>query len=449
VLPTSVRTAVAGAVGRIARSRAALWVAFAAVHAWLAYLGVVLIPARGFWDVDLYRWWASLALDAGRWPVLDDPWVYPAGALGPVLAPALTGARSTAGYATVWCLMVTLLDAVAVAVLVRASRRDLPRPASPIASPAAPPAPSPAPSPAGPLRSPVGAWWWLAFLPLLGPVAMGRLDAVVAPVTVVALTVAARRPRAAAVLLTVGAWIKVAPGALVLPLAAVARRPLRDVVVPAAAVCAAVVALVTAGGGLSRVAGFLTEQTARGLQLESVAATPWVLAALTDDRVRIAFDERLVTWEITGPGTGAAVTVLGVLMPLAVLAVAALVLVARSRPATDPAALLLWAALATSVLLVVTNKVGSPQFVGWLAAPVAVALTVTRGPARRIWSRVGAAVLGTAALTQLVFPIGADGLPTGDVAVTVAVGLRNLALLGLAVVAVGAVVRRALSRPAA
>jgi hypothetical protein len=58
-------------------------------------------------------------------------------------------------------------------------------------------------------------------------------------------------------------------------------------------------------------------------------------------------------------------------------------------------------------------------------------------------------VLATAALTQLVFPLGADGLPAGDPAVTAVLVLRNLALVALAVVAVGAVARRAVSRPAA
>ena len=70
-------------------------------------------------------------------------------------------------------------------------------------------------------------WWWTAFLLLLGPVAIGRLDAVVAPLVMLAL-VAARGPgrtALAAVLLTAGAWIKVAPGALLVPLAAASRRP--------------------------------------------------------------------------------------------------------------------------------------------------------------------------------------------------------------------------------
>ncbi|MBX9246905.1 hypothetical protein ICW40_19115, partial [Actinotalea ferrariae] len=115
------------------------------------------MPSEAFHDVDLYRWWMYVGLTEGRWPVLDEPSVYPAGAVLPMLLPAL-GATTNPGYALGWCLLVTALDAVAVAALLRRGR--------------------------GGLRA---AWWWIAFLLLLGPVALGRLDAVVAPLTLLAL----------------------------------------------------------------------------------------------------------------------------------------------------------------------------------------------------------------------------------------------------------------------
>ncbi len=419
--------------GRLLRSRTALWTAFAVVHGWLSYLGVVVMPERAFWDVDLYRYWAALALDHGRWPVLDDPWVYPAGALVPVVVPGLTGARTTAGYSLAWCVLVTVLDAVAVAVLLRAQRRG----PGPRHVPAVAGLPGGQRAP-GPREVPAGAWWWLAFLTLLGPVAMGRLDAVLAPLTVVALVLAGRRPRLAAVLLTAGAWVKVAPGAVLLPLLATARRPVRSVVLPAAVVCAVVVTAVAAGGGLARIAGFVTEQARRGLQVESVPATPWVLRGLVDDRVRIAFDTELVTWEIAGPGTAVTATVLGWALPVAVAGLAVVVL--RSR--ADPVDVLLWGALAALTLLIVVNKVGSPQFVGWLAPPVVAALTVARD--RPGWTWPAGGVLVVAGLTQLVFPLGADGVVTGDPWATAALVARNVGLVALLAVAV-----RRLSRPAA
>jgi hypothetical protein len=60
------------------------------VHGWIALVGTVLIPTQAFWDVDLYRWWMWQGLHQGVWPVLDGDWVYPAGAVLPMLLPALS-----------------------------------------------------------------------------------------------------------------------------------------------------------------------------------------------------------------------------------------------------------------------------------------------------------------------------------------------------------------------
>lgn len=166
----------------------------------------------------------------------------------------------------------------------------------------------------------IGAWWWLAFVLLLGPVAVGRLDAVVTPVVVVALAVALRHPVVASALLTAGAWVKVAPGALLLPLVLVLRRPWRHLVLPAAVVCVVVAGAVAAGGGLGHLTSFLTEQSDRGLQVESVAATPWVLAGLGSGSVRVVLNDAITTWEITGPGTATAAAALGLALPVALAA---------------------------------------------------------------------------------------------------------------------------------
>ena len=175
----------------------------------------------------------------------------------------------------------------------------------------------------------------LDFLVLLGPIAMGRLDAVVAPVVVVALLAAASRRRVAAAALTAAAWIKVAPGVLLIPLVVMVRRPVRDVVVPAPLVCAEVVGAVGAGGGLRFVASFLTAQDSRGLQVESVVASPWTLAALVRDDIRVVLNAELSTWKIVGHGTATAARVLDVALPLAVAGLALLIWRARYLRASD------------------------------------------------------------------------------------------------------------------
>lgn len=393
------------------------------VHGWITYVGTVLIPARAFWDLDLYRWWMWQGLHQGVWPVLDGDWVYPAGAVLPMLLPALVDAVGTQPYAVAWSALVTALDAGAVGVLLRGARAAAGPGVRGVVVPSR--------------RDPaVGAWWWLAFVLLLGPVAVGRLDAVVAPVVVVALTVALRHPAVASALLTAGAWIKVAPGALLLPLVLVLRRPWRDLVLPAAATCAVVVAAVAAGGGLGHLTSFLTEQGERGLQLESVAATPWVLAGLGSPEVRVVLNDAITTWEIAGPGTAAVAGALGLVLPLALAAVTALLTWVRVRggDGLDTAGFLARGALLVAVTLILANKVGSPQFVGWLAGPVVVGLARPGAAGLRAWRLPALLVLVIAALTQLVFPIAYDAITLQQTWPSLVLAARNVLLVVLAVV---------------
>lgn len=394
------------------RSRVLLIVGFAVVHAWLGWLGVYRMPLAAFYDLELYRYWMWLGLEQGTWPVLDGDWVYPAGAIVPLVLPGLWDTVDTGKYMLAWAALITVLDALALAVLLRPRRQ----------------------------ASTLGAWWWLAFLAVLGPVAMGRIDAVVAPLVLVALVVAAGRPALASALLTAGAWIKVAPGALLLALLPVSRRPWREVVLPPALVCVAVVGAVAVGGGLPHVGSFLSEQGARGLQIESVGATPWMVAALVQPSVERRLNEKLVTYEVHGPGTQLAADSLGLALVLALVAVTALLLWARRRAGTSVAveAFVVRGALLVATCLIVFNKVGSPQFVGWLAPPVVVALALRL----KGWQVTAVLVLVIAGLTQLVFPTGYNSLLAGDPVMTTALVLRNVGLVALLVVTARAVVHQ-------
>ena len=399
----------------LSHSRIVLFTAFLAVHAWLALEGTVDRPST-FHDVDLYRHWVGLGLHGGQWPVLDYPWVYPPGALAPMFVAAVAGTMHTTTYAVVWCGLVTLLDLIAVLVLIRR----------------------------GNLR---GAWWWIGFQTLLGLIAMGRLDAIATPIMVIALSLALERPRLSAALLTVGAWIKVAPGAVVVALAAAVRRPVRDVIVPAVVTCAVIVGAVVAGGGAANLLSFLSTQGTRGLQVESVAATPWVLAASADRNIVIAFNQPIVTFEITGPGTATVAKALDVALLLAFIVLAALIWRARRRGPH----VLLTAALATLALQIVLNKVGSPQFISWLAAPVAVALSHGLGssdrparPAREEWHSwrvLAVLLLAVAGLTQAVYPIGYGGLLTAHLTMALVLAVRNLLVVAVLAMTVVALVR--------
>ena len=397
----------------LGRSRIVLFTAFIAVHLWLALQGTIQRSST-FHDVDLYRFWIGQGLHHGQWPVLDFPWVYPAGALAPMMVAAVLDTHHTTSYAVIWSVLVTVLDAIAVLVLIRR----------------------------GNLR---GAWWWLAFQAALGVIALGRLDAIAAPILVIALSLALERPRLSAALLTVGAWIKIAPGAVVVALAAAVRRPVRDVIVPAAVTCVVVVGAVVAGGGAANLLSFLKVQGNRGLQVESVAATPWVLAASSRHDVAITYNTAINTFEVTGPGTVPVNAALDSMLLIGLVVLAALIWRARRRGSHA----LLASALATSALLIVLNKVGSPQFISWLAPPVAVALcrvsddVAPRPPRERwhSWPVIATLVLVTAALTQAVYPFGYNGVVGAELGMGLVLATRNLLLVVVLVMGVVAIVR--------
>ncbi|WP_449386206.1 glycosyltransferase 87 family protein [Cellulomonas soli] len=398
-----------------------------AVHAWIAWLGVVAIPDKAFWDLTLYRYWMWQGLEQGQWPALAGDWVYPAGATVPMLVAAVGGTGEGSGYAIAWSAMITVLDAVALAVLLHSPR------------------PGRGPHPTA------GAWCWLGVTLLLGPVAMGRLDAVVAPLVVVALVLALRSPRTSSALLTAGAWIKVAPGPLLLPVVLAARRPWRDVVLPAAAVSAVVVGSVLVGGGGTHLLSFLGEQDGRGLQLESVGGTPWLVAALWTPQVERTYNAQIVTFELHGPGAQGMADVLGALFALGLLACAALLWWVRRRAgaafwddAELRAAFVVRGAMLIATALIVLNKVGSPQYIGWLGPPVAVALALGLPG----WRRTAALVLGIAAATQGVFPWGYDWILGGTPSVTLVLVARNVALVVLLVHSARELVREVVRRPA-
>lgn len=399
-----------------------MWVAFVLVHGWLALVGLVLIPQKAFWDLDLYRYWMWLGIHRGEWPVLSGSWVYPAGAVVPMLVAAVGGTGGGSAYPAVWALLVTVLDAVALGVLLRVRRPGRPKGGA----------------------TTVGAWWWLAFLLLLGPIAMGRLDAVVAPVVVVALAIALNHPRITSALLTAAAWVKVAPGALLIALFVAVRRPWRSVVVPAAVVSVVVVGVVAALGGLPHVTSFLTEQEDRGLQIEAPGATPWLVAGLWSPSVVRYLNQPLVTWEIRGPGTQGAADVLGLLFFVALGAAALLLWWRRERLGAlmwsggiARTELLVRGALLLTLAMLVFNKVGSPQYMGWLGPPVAVALAL-RLPG---WRTTAWVVLGIGGATQVVFPWLYTEVVGGGPGVTLTLAARNLALVVLLVHTVVALVR--------
>ncbi|WP_082498737.1 glycosyltransferase 87 family protein [Plantibacter sp. Leaf314] len=373
-----------------------LWCGFGFVHLLVGWLCLV---AEGLplGDVVLvYRPWVEQATAGGPIPAVDEPWVYPILAIVPMLIPLLLG---SAGYGVGWLLMVSVLNAGAFAVLL-GNGHSRPRL--------------------------IAAGWWLAFLLLLGPIALARIDSVTVPIAIVGLLWVAGRPRVAAVLLTIAAWMKIWPAALVGAIV-LAHRHRGRVVAAAAATSAVVLGVGLLLGGANAVS-FVTEQTGRGLQIESLIGNAYLwLAVLRVPQSFVYYDRDILTFQVTGPGVDTAIAVMTPLLAIAVAGVVLLgVLAVRTgRPLVTVLAPL---ALLFVLTLIVFNKVGSPQFAMWLAAPVILGLVLQR----RRFIAPAVITLVIAALTQLVYPYLYLWLLNVDPVLVTVLTVRNLAYLVLA-----------------
>jgi hypothetical protein len=384
-----------------------VWLAFVAAHFWLGFLNQYS-PTHPMGDVtSVYKYWVARGIFADVWVGIDTQWVYPIVAMVPMLAAWAFGEYQ---YAATWLGMVLLLNLVAFGVLTRWGRS----------------------------RDQLAiAWWWVAFLFLVGPIALGRIDAISLPLAVIAVVVLARRPRVAAVLLTIATWIKIWPAAIIGAVLIASQR--RVPVLLAAAITSAVIMIVAIvlGGGNS-LFSFIAAQTGRGLQVESPISTIWMwMASAGIGGTFVYYDTAILTFQVQGAGSTVAAQAMTPLLVLAVLAIVALgVRAVARRAATND--LLAPLSLALVVTLIVVNKVGSPQFEIWLVAPIMLGLLAAQRGGLSF--RVPAILtLVIAALTQVIYPTLYDLLLQVNPLMLLILSARNgllIVLLGWAILRV-------------
>ena len=356
-----------------------LWIAFVLISIWLGWQGYTA-EAVPYGDVSfVYEFWAGQAAGGAGIVGIDSQWVYPVVALVPILLPLIAGPGL---YPVGWIVLVTLLNAVAFAYLLYSAqgtqRNTLQRTA---------------------------AWWWLVFMLLLGPIAVARLDSIVTPLAMVGLLMALQRPAIAGVLLSIATWIKVWPAALIVAvLVAVHKR--KSVLISVLVTSAVVIAIAVILGGAANIFSFLGQQTTRGLQIEAPLATPFLwLAAFREQGYAVYYDSVILTFQVMGEGTGIASDLSSFLLGIGFVGTLLWGLWLHRR-GSDPSHVLPAVALTLTVVLIVFNKVGSPQYIGWLAAPIIAGLVLEQR--RFIAPAVIALVLG--ALTQAFYPYLYNGL---------------------------------------
>ncbi|CAN5137349.1 glycosyltransferase family 87 protein [soil metagenome] len=392
----------------VASSPITVWAAFVLVHLWLGLVNLYA-PSGPLGDVTVvYRFWMDQATQARFLVGIDSVWVYPVVALVPMLIATAFGGDQ---YGSTWLTMILVLDAVAFGFVTGWGRA----------------------------RERIGtAWWWVAFLLLLGPIALGRIDSVTVPVALVGAILIASRPKAAAVIITIAMWIKVWPAALV-GAALIALRARWRILIVVLVVSGAVIGIALALGSGANVLSFVTQQTGRGLQVEAPVTTVWLWQALAGDPFTYVYwDGDILTYQVQGDGVEVVSALMTPLLLLVLLGIAGLGLRA-TRAGASAGDLFPSLSLALVAALIAVNKVGSPQFIAWLAVPIVLGLATSaagHGGSFRFPAIIGLVV---AALTQVVYPYLYNELLSLNPLMVSVLTVRNVlefVLLGWAVLAV-------------
>lgn len=370
------------------------------VVTWALTRGLVLGLAvrelgRGtlFSDPNLVWSWATRTPFAGEdAPALAE---YPGAARVLALTGRLTDSPVTFGWA--WVVTFLLVDLVLLAVLARAGR--------------------------------AGAWLWVLGGAALGPVVWLRYDLLVGLLAVGAVMLRDRRPGWSGWVLGMAVLLKLWP--VVLVPALLLRVGWQRFGGGLAVTVGAGLLVEAVARGPSSVLTPLTYQTDRGVQVESLWATPTLVASRAEDPTQV-WEFAFRAYQLQGADAGPATVV-----TIAVLAVAGVLLLVgtqRCHPFRLPAVRAQGASL-MAVLAVATNAVFSPQYVMWFLPLVCLAVASTwRDRAARTGlsqATVGTAV-ALAALTQMVWPWGYDDLLLLEPWALTVLAVRNVLVLVLA-----------------
>ena len=140
--------------------------------------------------------------------------------------------------------------------------------------------------------------------------------------------------------------------------------------------------------------------------------------------------------QVDGPGTTVMSALMQPLLVLAALVVTGLVFWAlhqgKQRGGIDRTELLLAGTLALTTAFIVFNKVGSPQFMVWLAPAVALGLIHDF----KAWRTPAVMLILIAITTFLIYPLFYDALSHNNPLMALVLTVRNLLLVGLLVISV-------------
>jgi hypothetical protein len=372
-------------------------------HLWLIYTGLQSASTPMGDILFAYQPWVQFMIDSHKLLGINVDWVYPYPAMIPMWASALINPND---FQAGWLSIITALDLLMIAMIANFGRAGAD----------------------SALRF-SAAWFWVFFLVVLGPVSISRVDSfsvVVALLGVMALV--NRKLNSSTAWFAVGAAIKIWPAALLISAMSASKYRVRILI--AASTTAAVVVVIgfLLGANLS-LFSFLTNQTERGIQIESPIAGFFLwagVAGLSDNG--LYYDTVMMTFQVSGQGASEVANLMTLAMAVA-LAITAFLAWQAARAGASYRLIMPVAVFTATLDLIVFNKVGSPQFVTWLAVPAILGILF----AAPRWRLPVFAVIAIALLTNLVYPVFYEELLKLNPAALTLVSARNLLYIALLV----------------
>jgi hypothetical protein len=359
-------------------------------------------------DVKLYNRWSNI-LSQGHFPRHDPTWQYPPGAAIVIELPRVVRSLTGLSYYSAFYGMALASDLIIFLLVVYRCWRTADQVGSERVEY-------------------LGAYAYVAAIFMVGPFAFGRYDITVTMIAsvglVAVLSSATSTWRLRGVAIGLGTIVKVWPMALVLGLP---RGPRGRIALVWAVIGGAVptLLLLAMPGALS----FLSQQNDRGLEIESVLATPFLLARHLGYHGVIS--DRYGSWEIIGPATSEIATFCELLTLLGFCWLLWWRRRARLTQERWTEGVYYDAGLVAVMISIITSRVLSPQYLVWVFGLLALCLALAP------LGRGGTALVGpcwlllaTISITQLEFPTFFAPLVHGSLKAALFVTGRNALLVG-------------------
>jgi len=343
------------------------------------------VITQATYDVHLYQSWYVRFLSHGVFPAATS-WQYPPGAAAVFWLPA----QFPGDYLHDFALLAVCADLVVLIMLIwRACHGG----------------------------SLLGAFYWTVGVPLAGPLLAMRFDVYSVAFAVAALCVA-RTPAGRGVLAGVGAMIKIWPAAVLLGLPPGELRRGATALGATGAAIAGSFAFFMPGA-----LGFLAHEGGRGVEVESVVATPFLIARHFGWHGVVTLTYG--SFQLSGTHVALAGYASTFCLVLSVIAAAGWrLLIVRGRLRWRPE-FQADAPLAATLLFISISRVLSPQYLLWVTGLAACCLAAGRSTQRP----VAVALLVVDVLTTVVYPLGFAPMIAGSDLMTVTVAVRNGLLL--------------------